>query len=316
MHQKMTKSNPISTAVLCAGGLGDGLLMMITANGAKKSGRAVTIYHNLHKILSPLFPTFSILPYPGELIKELQAFDQIIVENDNSARAWDIMENRHHLKNCCFFFPTPSRMATSCDYTFSKGEAIGKSIAKATATLFSLETPQMENGLFIPTSTKNQHPKRIVIHPTSADPKRNWKQKQFLQLAKKLQSKGYEIAFAMSAAERKEWQIVTKLGFSLPTFNTLSDTANYIYASGYLIGNDSGLGHLASNLGIPTLTISGNPKRVSLWRPSWAPGKVATLLIDLPNFKGIRFRFREHFWQYFISMTKVYRRFQELANET
>lgn len=52
------------------------------------------------------------------------------------------------------------------------------------------------------------------------------------------------------------------------------DLAHYIHASGWLIGNESGIGHLASNLGIPTLWISGRGKRLKMWRPAWSPAKV------------------------------------------
>ena len=290
--------------------------MMITANQLKKAGKQVTVYHDLHETLKPLFPEHTIVPYPENLLEHFTKYDQVIVENDNSAKAWELMRNRDLLGNLTFFYPTPSSQARARDTIFPKKQAIGKSIANATAKLLSITTPCMENGLFTPSGEKNKYQNRIVIHPTSADPKRNWKKKQFFALAKKLERAGYDIAFAMSAKERDAWHEVTEHGFSLPTFHSLKETAEYMYESGYLIGNDSGLGHLASNLGIPTLTISGNPKRVALWRPSWSPGKIATLAIDLPNFKGIRFRFREHFWQYFIQVNKVYRQFQELVHES
>ena len=228
----------------------------------------------------------------------------------NHARA------RNTLKMCTFFYPTPSKMAIHGDYIFPRKTPIGESIANATASLLSLTKAQMDNGIALPEGTKRKHKRRIAIHPTSADPKRNWSQKQFLALACALERKGYEIAFIMAEREQNDWLVTKEYGFSLPPFPSLKETASYIYESGYFIGNDSGLGHLASNLGIPTLTISGNPKRVALWRPSWTPGNVATLRFELPNFKGIRFQFREHFWQYFIPVKRVVNQFLELAHET
>ena len=100
-----------------------------------------------------------------------------------------------------------------------------------------------------------------------------------------------------------------------PHFKSLKEVAAFLYESGYLIGNDSGLGHLASNLNIPTLTISGNPKRVRLWRPDWALNHVVTIPFPLPNFKGIRMRVRENFWQHFIPVARTLKAFRKLTHE-
>ena len=156
--------------------------------------------------------------------------------------------------------------------------------------------------------------KRVVIHPTSNDPKRNWKKERFLSLASKLKERGYTPSFCVSPSERKEWEGIK--GVELPSFPSLKEVALYLHESGFLIGNDSGLGHLASNLGIPTLTISGNPKRVRLWRPDWAVGVVKTLPLPLPNFKGINLRLRENVWQRFITVNGAYKAFEELTYES
>jgi ADP-heptose:LPS heptosyltransferase len=37
--------------------------------------------------------------------------------------------------------------------------------------------------------------------------------------------------------------------FAMPDFQSLSDVAAFIYESGRFVGNDSGLAHLASNVG-------------------------------------------------------------------
>ena len=65
-----------------------------------------------------------------------------------------------------------------------------------------------------------------------------------------------------------------------------------------------------------TLTISGNPKRVRLWRPDWGHGKVVTIPFPLPNFKGINFRIRENHWQNFVPVSRVFKSFLELADES
>lgn len=305
-------------ALLCASGIGDGLLMMIGAHHLKLGGYTPKIFHDAAKDLSLLFESHTFTPHvPLEnLEEELLKYEQVIIENDNSERAWHLFRLREmgKLKHITFFFPTPSKNMHPGDFLFDPKLPVASNLSLACQK--TLGTPSTkENDLTIPKEKMyKKYPKRIVIHPTSNDPKRNWKQKQFLSLAKKLENEGYSIAFCVSPSERKEWEQIE--GLSLPKFKSLKEVKEYIYESGFLIGNDSGVGHLASNLGIPTLTISGNPKRVRLWRPDWAPGKVVTLPFPLPNFKGIHLSMRENFWQNFISISRVYQSFIKLAHES
>ncbi|MDN3508630.1 MAG: glycosyltransferase family 9 protein [Candidatus Neptunochlamydia sp.] len=305
-------------ALLCASGIGDGLLMMIGAHHLKLAGYLPTIFHDAAKDLSLLFESDTFIPHvPFEdLENTLNRYDQVIVENDNSERAWYLfrLRNKGRLKHMTFFFPTDSKNMKEGDFLFNPKLSVAINLSLACQK--TLGTPDTkENDLTLPKDKIfKKYPKRIIIHPTSNDPKKNWKQKQFLSLAKKLQKEEFSIVFCVSPIERKYWEGIE--GISLPKFSSLKEVKEYIYESGFLIGNDSGLGHLASNLGIPTLTVSGNPKQMRLWRPDWTLGKVATLPFPLPNFKGINLRTRENFWQNFVSVSRVYQTFIELASES
>lgn len=304
-------------ALLCASGIGDGLLMMIGAHHLKLAGYLPTIFHDAAKDLSLLFESDTFIPHvPLEDLESiLNQYDQVIVENDNSERAWHIfrLRKKGKLKHVTFFFPTDSKNIQEGDFLFDPTLPVATNLSLACQK--TLGTPDTkENDLTLPQDKIfKKHPKRIIIHPTSNDPKRNWKQKQFLSLAQKLEKEGFSVVFCVGPSERKDWEKIE--GISVPKFRSLNEVKEYIYESGFLIGNDSGLGHLASNLGIPTLTVSGNPKRVRLWRPGWALGKVATLPFSLPNFKGINLRIRENFWQNFVSVSRVYQTFIELTKE-
>lgn len=283
--------------------------MMIAAHHLKKSGHLVTVFHDSADVLSLLFEGVTILPHPplNSLTAQLKEFDRILVENDNSVRAWHLFDQRTALPGLSFFFPTPSSQIGPSDYLFDPRLPVASNLSNGCALL--LGTPHSkENDLSIPPNkTYRKYPKRVVIHPTSNDIKRNWKKPQFLELTKKLQEKGYEPVFCVAPSERGEW--------NAPPFANLKEVAAFIYESGYLIGNDSGLGHLASNLHIPTLTISGNPKRVRLWRPDWALNHVVTLPFPLPNFKGVNMRVRENFWQHFIPVARTLKAFSQLTQE-
>lgn len=287
--------------------------MMVAAHHLRKGGYAPTIFHDHHKELSLLFEGYPFAPYPDNLEETLRNFDRVIVENDNSKRAWDLfaLRDAKKLTNLTFFFPTPCRKMVEGDVLFDPKKPIASNLAMACHKTLGTDLSK-ENNLSVPEEkTFQKYPKRVVIHPTSNDPKRNWKKEQFLTLAKQLENEGYTVSFCVAPDEKSGWD-----GVLLPSFKNLKEVAAYLYESGFLVGNDSGIGHLASSLGIPTLTISGNPKRVRLWRPDWTLGKVATLPFPLPNFKGINMRVRENHWQRFVSVGKVFKTFQELADES
>jgi len=96
-------------ALLCASGLGDGLLMMIAAHHLKKGGYHVTLFHDAAMELSPLFEgvDFAIHPPLEGLEATLKTFDRVLVENDNSARAWHLFSRREALPELSFFFSNP-----------------------------------------------------------------------------------------------------------------------------------------------------------------------------------------------------------------
>ncbi|NGX51504.1 MAG: hypothetical protein K1060chlam2_01371, partial [Chlamydiae bacterium] len=95
-------------AILSASGIGDGLLMMIAAHHLKECGYLVTLFHDAKEELSPLFEgvNFALHPPIETLERTLKDFDRILVENDNSARAWHLFGVRKTLPQLSFFFPT------------------------------------------------------------------------------------------------------------------------------------------------------------------------------------------------------------------
>ena len=301
-------------AIVCASGIGDGLLMMIGAHHLKQAGLTPTVFHDRSVDLAPLFPVHILLPHlPFEELEEgLQKYERVIVENDHSSRACHLFRLREQgrLPHLTFFFPTPSKMIRAGDILFNPKIPFASNLAEACRQLLGTALTK-NNDLNLPVQkVYRKYPSRIVIHPTSQDRGRNWSKKQFLTLAEQLKKKGFSVTFCVSPKERREWEKIE--GIFLPTFHTLSEVRDYLYESGFFIGNDSGMGHLASNVGLPTLTISGNPKRVFLWRPNWSMGKVVTLPFPLPNFKGIGLPIREKYWQPFVSVSRVLHCFMEL----
>lgn len=303
-------------AVLCAQGLGDALLMMIPTHHFMLQGHTMTFYHDHPDMLAPLFPHVAISSYPdiSAFALHFHKYDLLLVENDHGERAWTVHKLREEnlLASVTFLFPTsPKYPHQPRDVLFDTKLPMASNLQKACQKLLQKPEVTKENGLIQPQGIKALHAKRIALHPTSKDPQRNWSKKQFLSLANKLTFLGYEPCFVLHEREKKAWEYLPK--HLLFVFSELPALCQFLHESLALIGNDSGLGHLASNLGLPTVTISGNPKRARLWRPDWSPNSLATIpSLLLPNFKGIKLNLRDNYWQNFVTVDKVLRRFTKL----
>jgi len=161
------------------------------------------------------------------------------------------------------------------------------------------------NGIVVPERfTPRKYEKRVVFHPSSSRPGKNWPQEKFLKVASRLCDQGFQPAMILTQEEREGWDLS---GIDAPLFDTLSEMAGYVCESGYMIGNDSGIGHLASCLGLPTLTVCRSVQASRFWRPAWAPGQVVTPSPWIPNLKGLRWR--DQHWKRWISVRKVLKSF-------
>lgn len=257
-------------AILPSLGIGDALLMMIAAHHLHRLGHHVTLIHPQFSELASWFPFCSFLASSREHC-ELDSFEFIIAENDNAPiiKHW-ATTFRDHLS---IFYPTYSLKKhgslTSSDRAFNPQLPMAINIGRSIETLFPSGSISYDNGITPPSSlTARKHPRRVLIHPTSREPAKNWLPSQFLKLASQLNKRGFDPHFCVTPAERSEWLV----DFPAPELPTLADFAAYVYESYALIGNDSLAGHLASNLNLPTLTIANDPERMRLWRPGWKKG--------------------------------------------
>ncbi|MEM7175201.1 MAG: glycosyltransferase family 9 protein [Chlamydiota bacterium] len=326
-----------NVAIMCCGGIGDSLLMMIVARHFRDAGYQVTVFGDSIDLVAPFFTgyAFAVPPPLVDLEAKLAFFDRVIVQNDHSERAYFLFDLRGRRTDLqiLFLFPTfcprwrdgdllfdrawpmATNLAAACCALLGKEKGVsGQRLCLSSATVATLQKAK-KNGILLPKgNVYRRFPKRIVFHPTSKAAVRNWNQRSYLKLAHQLRRRGCSIAFAVSPEERAKWLFVEREGITLPAFSTLNDVGAYLYESGFFIGNDSGLGHLASNLGVATLTISGDLSWVRLWRPDWTLGALAVPYFPLPNFKGIGWRFRERRWSYFVPVSRALRAFDSLKN--
>ncbi len=291
-----------TAAILPNRGIGDALLMMIAAHRLLQEGYQVTTHHPALLELQEWFPghTFSSAPCPDE------ASDLIIVQNDNSPKIHSL--KTQFVEKLAVFYPTYQKHRhpplTPLDQVFQETKPMAENIAYAIARLLKSNHMSKNNGLVVPAGlTFQAHPKRIIIHPTSSEEAKNWCKNSYLRLARRLRRKGFYPVFALSPTERGFWMLDPEEGIETPLFPTLSSLAKMLYESRCLIGNDSLLGHLASNLHIPTFVIANSLKRMQLWRPGWLLGEVITPPKWIPNPKF--FRLREKYWKTFITVNRV-----------
>ena len=74
-----------------------------------------------------------------------------------------------------------------------------------------------------------------------------------------------------------------------------------------MIGNDSGVGHLASALGVPVLTLFRKRRDGFCWRPGWGRNVVVRPVVSVGAFRNS--------WKRFLSVQRVKRAFDQLVRQ-
>jgi len=297
----------MKAAVICSKGLGDGLMMMVASYNLLLKGYSVTTFQDSLHQLQSYFPNQYFAK--KEIITSLDKYDLIILQNDNSPFAFDLIKRYRDKIHTLYanYEKDKHPPLDPRDRVFDRGLPLVTNIGLSMASILGNVDPIIENGMVVPKDLGyRKHAKRVMIHPTSTSPSRTWSRDKFLKVAKKLTKKGYEVQFSLSPDEKKLWEGIP---FETPEFKSLTDLAAHLYESHFLIGNESGTGHLASNLGIPTLIVASCPKQMRLWRPGFLLGKVVTPPSYIPNIKLLRLR--KNHWQSFISPNHVIHAFNE-----
>lgn len=284
-------------AVICARGLGDALLSMILSHNLSLSNVQVTTFSSVLYELREWFPSQTLLPYPSSatLEKTFSIFDTVIAADHNP------LTPQYDFK---------SRLIFLKESQFDRTVSMADNLQDICRTRLSLPYCEKNNGLIIPTGLSwRLHPQRVVIHPTSTNIKKNWPAEKFIQLGHKLEKRGFTPFFCVSPAERNIW-LKKVPAEQLPLFPTLHELASFVFESGSMIGNDSGTGHLASALHIPTLSLFARESYSRLWRPGWGKGSVVTPPNFLPGA-----RLKQKYWKHLLSVRKVQQAFFKMGAE-
>ena len=300
-------------AVFSCLGLGDALISAILCHNLAQNGSDVTLYHPFFSAMQGWFSGFTIAPFPNDP-SELERFDRLFFfyeRSENMALFLSYAEQ---------FYPEKTRIlnpiaSEKCDYPYwAEGRfdgriPFGDNLERYCRERLFLDGVTKENGLMCPAGVeRKRYPKRVILHATSSREGKNWPKKKYLALADRLKRHGYEPVFILTEEERALHPELPG-----PCLESLGAVAKYVAESGWMIGNCSGIGHLASYLGLPTVTICRSRKMSRFWRPSWAPGRVITPTDFVPNLK--LFRMRDRHWKRFVSVRKVCGAFADLVSE-
>ncbi len=301
-------------AVLSCLGLGDGLISLVLSNNLLRNGAKVTTFHPWLQALQPWFPNLPIESQVDAPLDYLASFDRIFLFHEKKPRMLEIQQ--YCQENVPDKLTILNPIATlNTDYPFwENGRFNGAytfvdNLVHFCQNLLQLSDVTKHNGIVPPQDIVLQRfPKRVVFHPTSSQETKNWPWIKFEKLAEALEKKGWEPYFLLSKEEKKQHPQASRS----PEFTDLSTMAAFVAESGAMIGNDSGIGHLASCLGLPTITICRNRKMSYFWRPAWTKGSVLTPPSWVPNIKGTRWR--DRYWKNFISVDQVFKTFQQLLS--
>jgi ADP-heptose:LPS heptosyltransferase len=283
-------------AIVCSAGIGDGLLMQIAARHLQRLGCETVTFSKSLSPLSSWVPGFRFEHQPAleEVEEQLAPFDAVLLQHNNTLLAKKI---RALPKPVYVFYGSHllakhGPLRPPFDVQFDPTICMAKNIRNALKTLFPGIEPTLENGLSPPSPLKfRRFEKRIALHATSAAEEKNWPKNSFLRLKEKLQQQGWDPVFIAPAL-----------------FPHLTDLAAFIFESGFLIGNDSGPGHLASNLGLPTVIIGPSREHLSFWRPGWHLGTIAYP----PPWTG-KMKMTRKNWKFFVTVNNVIKQFMKLT---
>ncbi len=305
--------------VISSNGLGDGLMMMVASERLKRHGYRVVTMNSHLKGLQNWFPGhyFQQQLAGGDLESFSNYFDLVILQNDNSEKSKQIiaLHQKGIIRSLSIFYSSYESKKhpplTCWDVVFNSSRPMVENIAKGIAILLRSIEISTNNGIIIPPHLQyRRFKKRVIIHPTASTIDRMWSLPSFIQVATLLKKRDFDPVFSMSKNEKDLFDVKILKNFFLPTINNLSDLAELIYESGYVIGNESGIVHLGSNLQIPNLVISGHEKRICMWRPGWLQGIVVIPPKWIPNWKF--WRLREKYWKKWVTPSLVMEGFKRL----
>lgn len=330
------KPNAARIALVSFDSLGDGLIYLMIAENLRANGYRVTCYGNIAAQLTSWLPQLEVRPYPqSECLQDaFDDYDFVIASPPSFLRRnlSDADVARLRKKWALICQKTPERWYYDHSETASPtlarqlggllscaGSIRFRSFHDESVVEITLEYMRHRMGLdrlskqvsitAPPGLVHRRYAQRIVVSPDSAGPeKKNWSASGFLKLCQRLVDRGYEPHIVVAPQHHARWERLAAGRFPAPKFPGVGALAAFLYESSLLVANDSGNGHLASFLGIPTVTIYRKKNPLFHWRPDWAPGRVICPKWTVPGIEGS--------WRWFVTPEMTIKTVETLLSES
>jgi len=311
----------MKAAIFSCPGLGDGLISLALAYNLYLNEYIVDVYHGNLSQMQSFFSFVTIKNIHSVHIPDIiSSYDKIFISYDDTDAFVIklIKEGKEHFKKKVFVLnPCPSKKIGSQPYykdaLFNPNFCMVDNIDFFCKKILKLKKTSKKFDLLISKDfIFRKHTKRVIIHPSSAKKSKNLTLDKYIKLAKSLKKIDYLPVFVVSEKEKKDFLKIEQEGFLLRSFDNLKDLFYYVYESNYMIGNDSGIGHLASLISLPTISIFRNYRSAKLWRPGW--GKNITLYPNRFVLNLFFYRLRDKHWTAFIPVEKILKAFLKITS--
>lgn len=114
-------------------------------------------------------------------------------------------------------------------------------------------------------------PAGVVVHPGSGSQAKNWPAERYLELVKRLRGAGETVRVVIGEVERERWpaDLIAKFAAAgqVAQPKTYVELMSELTPARAFVGNDSGPGHLAGILGVPSLILFGPTTDPVRWKP-------------------------------------------------
>ncbi|MBN2478954.1 MAG: hypothetical protein JXA94_01870, partial [Parachlamydiales bacterium] len=168
-------------AVFCSHGLGDGLIFLIISYNLYRNGYAVDTYHPSLFELQRWFDYTNLKKEPNEdqIEEVLSQYDLIIINSDFRKINKEIKKKAFEkFKSKTFdLHPTTCKgrgKPIGCK-RFDFQKTINENLIEFCEKILKLKNVIKDNGIKIPKDlTHRKFLNRVIIHPTSNDPQKNW----------------------------------------------------------------------------------------------------------------------------------------------
>ncbi|OTP66585.1 glycosyltransferase family 9 protein [Caballeronia sordidicola] len=239
--------------------IGDSLVCMVIVHNLIASGVDVSVFGGPAHQLAAWFPSAHILPLPHDsLIEETFARFDAVFQMHHEQPVSRLLERHHHVITL-----------HNVEYGNQEG-CMGERFAQYCRDELGINNATRRNGMTAPNGlVHRRHANRVIIHPEASTGEKRWLRTRFIEVAATLKARGFEVVFIIAPHERERWDDLLHWGIVAPNIHDLDKLAGYVYESGWFIGNDSGIGHLASSLGIPSVIVFRRRNVSEKWRPAW-----------------------------------------------